>query len=288
MNYLKKTQNAYDKSNLPEIFITNGRNLNKTDFLKRHTSVEISYVLAGEGSLNTEIKSFSAAAGDVFIFSPNEYHAFEFKNNDYKILTLHAEPRCVWNIGPEFPDSELLGIFFDRDKNFSNKIDFSSETAQKISGILQDVLAETQTKEKEYIISIKIGLVNILITLLRHFGHISKSAHQSSRSYNLDSLEETANFIEQNFSEPLDLDKLSMTAHLSRSHLCTVFKRYALMSPWDYITIRRIEHSLKLLEKPNLTKQEIALGCGFNNTANFYRAFSKVVGMTPTELELKQ
>lgn len=284
MNYHKKKITPDDKGALPSVFVTLGNELKYSDYLKRHTAVEISLIEKGSGVCTTDSASYSVCEGDVFIFSPDEMHVFEFEDSDFRILTIHAEPRCIWNIGPDFPDSELLGIFFDRDKSFSNRIASDTETAYKIRPLMSEMLSETVDKKKEYAIALKIKLVSILIILLRAFGHVRKNVHMSSRSYNIESLENTVKYIDENLSDSLDLDMLASAAHLSRSHLCTVFKRYSGISPWDYITIRRIEKSLVLLENTEMSKHEIALSCGFNNSANFYRAFNKIVKAVPGEL----
>ena len=56
------------------------------------------------------------------------------------------------------------------------------------------------------------------------------------------------------------------------------------MSPWDYITVRRIDLARKLLSDSDRNILDIAMMCGFNNTANFNRAFKKVTGKTPKEI----
>ena len=284
MNYHKRNAAPEERGALPEVFVTDGTALKLTDRLKRHTAVEISMVEKGFGTCSTEHKSYNACEGDIFIFSPNELHSFEFNSDDYKILTIHTEPRCIWNVGPDFPDSELLGIFFERNDSFVNRIEASSDAAAQIRVLMHGALAEATDKGKEYAIALKVKIISILIILLRTAKHVRRAVHMSSRSYNLESLERTLRYIDENLTNPLDLDMLATAAHLSRSHLCTVFKRYNGISPWDYITIRRIEHSLTLLKSADKSKHEIALSCGFNNSANFYRAFSKVVKMTPNEL----
>ena len=56
------------------------------------------------------------------------------------------------------------------------------------------------------------------------------------------------------------------------------------VSPWEYITIKRVEKAIELLRTTNLTKLDIAQRCGFSSSSNFYKAFSKVTGKTPSEI----
>ena len=48
------------------------------------------------------------------------------------------------------------------------------------------------------------------------------------------------------------------------------------------MTARRIDQAIKLLQETDRTVLEIACQCGFNNTANFNRAFKKVTGRVPS------
>ena len=48
-----------------------------------------------------------------------------------------------------------------------------------------------------------------------------------------------------------------------------------------YIMQKRIQFAIHLLKTSDKTVLEIALECGFNNTASFYKAFKKVTNLNP-------
>lgn len=54
------------------------------------------------------------------------------------------------------------------------------------------------------------------------------------------------------------------------------------MTTWNYISIKRIEEALSLIKTTNLSILEIALSCGFNNTANFGKTFKKYTNLPPS------
>ena len=62
-----------------------------------------------------------------------------------------------------------------------------------------------------------------------------------------------------------------------------MFKKLNGISPWDYIVLKRIEKAIELLETTDKNKIDIAEMCGFTSSSNFYKAFAKVTGKTPTE-----
>jgi len=70
---------------------------------------------------------------------------------------------------------------------------------------------------------------------------------------------------------------------MSETYFSAVFKKYNGISPWDYITIKRVENAVKMIQNTNLTKLEIAEKCGFSSSSNFYKMFVKITGKKPTD-----
>ena len=124
---------------MPEVFTENGKNRKYKDYLKRHTAVEISLIKKGIGKCITESESYPLNDGDIFIFAPNEMHVFE-------IITIHTEPYIIWSIGPEFPDSELLKIFFDKNSKFKNRILKNEQITPELTRLIEDIFLEMQKK----------------------------------------------------------------------------------------------------------------------------------------------
>jgi AraC-like DNA-binding protein len=67
-----------------------------------------------------------------------------------------------------------------------------------------------------------------------------------------------------------------------------LFASFNGLSPWEYITIRRIEQSKELLRDTDFSVLEVATRCGFGNLSNFNRKFSRIAGMTPLAYRKKE
>jgi transcriptional regulator GlxA family with amidase domain len=61
-------------------------------------------------------------------------------------------------------------------------------------------------------------------------------------------LERARRFIEQHFAEPIDLDRMTRTACLSRFHFQREFKRAFGVTPRHHLTRARVERARELLE----------------------------------------
>ena len=90
-------------------------------------------------------------------------------------------------------------------------------------------------------------------------------------------------YIDAHFCEELTLDDLACQAGLARSYFSAAFKRAQGMTPWDYLTSKRIDCAIALMVKEGKSVTAAATQSGFNSTANFNRAFRKYTGKTPTE-----
>lgn len=255
---------------------------------KKHKHIEFEIVLfkSGEGIYRTLNKSYSIKAGDIFLFSSNEIHCItEISNKEEMVLmNIHFEPRFIWSPGNDLFDTKYLKIFFDRNRNFENRLERSNPAITTITKLLLDMEQEFFEKQTEYALMVKSKLLTILVTLIRHFDYVKDTDNNFyMRKNNFEMIEKSIIYIHRHLTDDLTLNELAQIAKMSRAYYSAVFKKLNGISPWDYITAKRIELAIKHLKSNTCTMLELALKCGFNNTANFNRAFKKVTSMTPTE-----
>jgi AraC-like DNA-binding protein len=94
-------------------------------------------------------------------------------------------------------------------------------------------------------------------------------------------LEDLRQFLDQNFSSPHTLQALAKRARLTPTSLCHAFKNYTGKTVFDYLIERRIQAAMMRLLSRDEKVTSIALDCGFNDLAYFYRKFHALVGMSP-------
>lgn len=89
-------------------------------------------------------------------------------------------------------------------------------------------------------------------------------------------------FIAKHFAEPLTLEEIAQSAHLSKSTCIRLFKRYAGQSPFDFLISYRLEFSRDLLCRTTKSVTEIAALSGFNNLSYFGKLFRRRFGCSPS------
>ncbi len=97
-------------------------------------------------------------------------------------------------------------------------------------------------------------------------------------------ISDVINFITQHLSEPeLSLSVIAEELKLNKTYLSALFSREAGMTLTSFITSRRIEQAIFLLNTQNLQIQAVAAACGIPDLTYFTRLFRKEKGITPSQ-----
>ena len=89
--------------------------------------------------------------------------------------------------------------------------------------------------------------------------------------------------IDSDLSADLSLRTIADLLEINPSYLSTLFKKETGSTLTEYVTSKRIEHAVFLLNCTNMQVQTIAQYCGIPDICYFAKTFKKIVGKTPTE-----
>ncbi len=252
-----------------------------------HTEFELSLILQGEGVYNTARGNVDICPGDIFLFSTNEPHCItDIYTPDMHILNLHFQPFFIWNTENSYLSNEYLKVFFDRNASFSNRLDRTNPILAELRVLFSSIKSEFDEKLADYTTAIKSKILQILITIYRHFP-ITNESNTTFTIHKLDGIVRAIEYIDKNFIYDISLDDIAQKAFLSKSHFCVIFKKTNGLTPWEYINIKRINKAVDLLKTTSLSVFDIATQCGYNNTANFNKQFRAITGQTPTTIRAR-
>ncbi|MEG2669840.1 MAG: AraC family transcriptional regulator, partial [Oscillospiraceae bacterium] len=97
-----------------------------------------------------------------------------------------------------------------------------------------------------------------------------------------------AEYIRRNYTEDIEVSKLSEEIGISYSHLRRIFRDNMKTNLTSYINELRIEDAKGLLMETDLTVAEISQRLGYNNEQSLRRYFNKIVGTTPGKFRSSQ
>jgi AraC-like DNA-binding protein len=252
-----------------------------------HT-LRICLILKGKGEWVIGGKTYDIEKDDIFILNNVETRTIRtvFPPEPLIMKVIYFEPRFIWTYSDNIFDSSYLKIFFGRNENFENRLNRSNPAAAKIKNIMLDTIKEFDEKQSEYEQMIKVNLLQILVNINRHFNY-TKSNSAALQKDSILYISRVMDFIDNNISEEITLNTLADIAHMNPSYFSTVFKKYNGITLSQYILRKRINMAIDYLMNSKYTILEIACLCGFNTTANFYKAFKGITGKVPTDYRVK-
>ena len=246
-----------------------------------HTECELSLFLSGRGLYVVHDKSYEFEPGSVFLFGSNEAHCITEIHEDFDLLNIQFESRLLWEHSETV---ELLNLFAARNKNFSNRIAVGDSALNELIRSLECELTDhcaCRAVQSKYI------LFSALVHIIRNYDYINPEKTLNAPSSATGSLKRAIRYINENLEHKLTLREIADVACMTPTYFSAVFKKFNGISPWDYITIKRVEKTVEMLKTTDLTKLEIAERCGFSSASNFYKTFTAVTGKKPKDFVLK-
>ena len=255
----------------------------------RHSWFELVVFKRGYGVYQTARTSYEILEGDVFVFSSNEIHSITEISGEpqMRLMNLHFDPRYYLD-APYDGISQMNFAFLSGHGNqFENRLPRGNPATARIRQLLLNIEAEFRQKGPEYAWAIRSELSEIMLLLVRELSYGGPRLPEDGAQH-LEAVRRAAGYIREHLTEELTLEDIARAAGLSPNYFSTLFRQVNGQTLWDYVTARRIERAMRLLEMDRgQTILDIATQCGFNNTANFNKMFKKHTGRTPSEYRRK-
>ena len=144
----------------------------------------------------------------------------------------------------------------------------------------QNVEAEAQKKLSYSKILIGAKLVEALALMMRHFDIAEKSnVKMGSDMYRV------LEYIDEHYRNDISQQQVADLVNMSTTGFSRYFTKCMGVGFAGYIMQKRIQFAIHLLKNSDKTVLEIALECGFNNTASFYKAFKKITNLNPGDYQ---
>ncbi|MNW40570.1 Bifunctional transcriptional activator/DNA repair enzyme AdaA [compost metagenome] len=243
---------------------------------------QITMPVRGVCALNQERQSYQLSAGRALLAHPQTEHFFHM-DSDTSVIVIKFQrlPSCDGQGGQEQSEFRELHAF---DPGEINHL-FRSWSAI----LLEDLPEPLRLQELEYAVQLYLGellqgrgdphsRMEALTTQVMVWPTNTFLAPVDSH------MARVLDYIHSSYtSGTLDIDSMAAVAHQSRYHFMRSFKALTGSTPHQYVLKLRVEQASALLRCTGAKVTEICIQSGFSSIDQFYRAFLRLKGVTPTE-----
>ena len=156
---------------------------------------------------------------------------------------------------------------------------FSPGLCPAAEALLKSMVVEILHREPMYRIVVESQFRQAMALFGRQMAQRKVSVASSSRQRILSIVE----YMNRHYFEPLQTEELAERCGLSKYHFIHLFRMCMGMTPYSYLIRIRMERAETLLQTGDMTVQEVAFVCGYNDPLYFSRAFSRHFGVSPTD-----
>lgn len=246
----------------------------KTMDMHIHDCYEIYYSISGGKQFLIDNRCYAIEPGDIFII--NQYESHKITQVDKMV-----HERIVLSIHPDYTkrlstaETNLDACFSNRPEHFSHKISLTREQQKRFlyyinkitgaEGYGHDIIEQTAFME--------------LMVLINNMLQTNEALEPSAYVYN-QQVDDILAYINLNISSPITIEQLAGEFFLSESYICRIFKAATGTTINKYISARRISIAKSLLND-GVSVTEAYEKSGFTDYSNFFKAFTKAVGISP-------
>jgi AraC-like DNA-binding protein len=252
-----------------------------------HDCLEITCLRSGKVDYFVDGETYCMGRGDVIIFNDVEPHGWDVLSESAmeearaSALVATFSPELVTE-GASLFDYEYLSPFKERGSNFRNRLSADDEGVARLVALLEEAHVEYEAEGPGYRLMIKAIVLQLLTLLQRcHRRGSPRTEMLESRRKALERVAGALDFIQDHFREDISLDDAAREAGMSPHYFSTYFKKATGSSFVETLTRLRVCKARELAMGTDRTIADIAMDCGFNNAANFYRAYRRVFGVSP-------
>lgn len=233
-------------------------------------NIKLCLVKKGSALWQIEDRLVPVKGGDVVILNNHMKRVFKEvnENTGIELAIVEFEPQLFMN--------PFRGLLYGKNVEEQNVI----SGHEGIIRLFQEIEAEAQKKLSYSKILIGAKLVEALALMMRHFDIAEKSnVKMGSDMYRV------LEYIDEHYRNDISQQQVADLVNMSTTGFSRYFTKCMGVGFAGYIMQKRIQFAIHLLKNSDKTVLEIALECGFNNTASFYKAFKKITNLNPGDYQ---
>ncbi|MFE5321145.1 helix-turn-helix domain-containing protein [Paenibacillus sp. NPDC056579] len=248
-----------------------------------HYHKEVEVLLLSEGSMQVETVDtvYEMNGRDLLIIGASRLHRTK-RTQAVKQIVLQFDMSA--QLEPFTKDYAPVLLELSEPLDRLNRIlNMNPDVKAKIYGLLMAIYEESSRKEAGFELTISGAFKQLIALMIRHLpltGRISSADWLR--------LQPVLDYVDGHYKEPIRIQDVLPFVHLEYHYFIKYFQQHIGMSFVDYLHLRRIKVSERLLLTKPFSIADIGLQSGFPNVTQFIRIFKRYNGCTPSEFRKKR
>ena len=248
-----------------------------------HNYLEIGYCYHGQGDLVIDDRNYRYGDNMLTWIPANIPH------------TTNSDPGhiCKWEylfidiesfIKNEMNDCKILAddILKIANKRGTMK---TKENHPVMAELILNIIREYRSESLYYQDSAKGYIKALVIEILR----LEEERELARRNIKLGHYVGSAiEYIGDNYADDIKVADIAASCGLSESHFRRIFEDSMNMKPVDYINLVRIKNACELIEKEEISMNDVGIRVGYLTPSSFNRNFKRLTGMTPHQWKVEK
>lgn len=233
-----------------------------------YNDLRICFVEEGTALWHIDGLNYTVRPGDIILLSHLQKRYFlESEEKGFKMKIFVLKRQAFVNTCHLFFMLELIN---------NKKIILQDDN---LLNILKSAFSEIENKRLGYFEILSSKLTEFFVLCERKYNFSPQNYTKPDKQMN-----KILDYIDSNITEKLTLKQMAELSNLTETSFSRYFLKCNGITFKNYVTTRKIEHAVNLLNNTDTNVIDVAYECGFSSISGFYDAFKKVTGTTPNKL----
>lgn len=242
-----------------------------------HEDLECFYIIDGELEYSVNGRSMILHAGEGICVNSKRIHSnhsIPGKSCAFYCSIIHPSLLCVSKYMEQTYVAPLLGPN-SFDYLLLNRNDWTSIIIEELERLFESV--DTKSIELDILGS----FFEIWKTIYKHAEIPPVTAETST--YKTGIFKSMMMFIQDHYMDKISLEEIAAAGNIGKTYCLKLFKKFTSKTPGEYLIYYRIQKSIDLLTKTDLSITEISYATGFSSASHYTKVFREIIGCTPTK-----
>ncbi len=249
-----------------------GENIHNMHF---HNLLEIGYCHYGDGDLVIEDDTYRFDAGMISCIPANYLHVTRSDANVrafWEYIYISPED-IVRQWGKSTQETRQIMDAVGR-KSFFVKV----EECPAIAALIRAIFVEMQHRSAHYRECVR-GMAYALLFEIARFNDMGEG-QSAGKSVSLQ-LGSAIEYVDKNYPNNFKIADLANECHMSETHFRRIFQEKMNMTPVEYVNFVRVRKACELIDKTDISMEDVAEKVGFVTPSTFNRNFRRIIGTSP-------